>query len=93
MSIVFHSGKKQWTKRVCPREGDPRLYRVRIYSGYPHFEEIYLPSTLETIGDKAFYVVESFKVHYNGSESDWNKIEFGEKWIDALTVPTFDFTK
>lgn len=52
-----------------------------------------MPSTLETIGDKAFYVVESFKVHYNGSESDWNKIEFGEKWIDALTVPTFDFTK
>ncbi len=56
------------------------------FSGHPHFDKVYLPSTLKSVGEKAFYLVgDTFNVYYNGTEQDFERVEFDEKWVDALT--------
>ena len=44
---------------------------------YGAMAEVYLPSTLEQIGDSAFAGFSSEGVYYNGSEQDWKNVRIG----------------
>jgi len=51
-----------------------------------------LPSTLETIGEKAFFnAATTLGVSYRGTEETWNQIVFGKRWTreDFATHITF----
>ena len=44
---------------------------------YDHYNNLYLPSTLKSVGDMALKYLGNTTIYYNGSENDFNKIKFG----------------
>ncbi len=68
---------------------------------YDNLTTVYLPNTIDEIGEKAFYDCSNLNyIHFNGTVDDWKKITLGDKWInreyksitDGITIMCYDPT-
>ena len=57
-------------EKITVSEGTMTIKDGAFY-GVPNLQELYLPSTLETLGEYAFVGLDYVNVYYAGSESDW----------------------
>jgi len=64
-----------------------------VFAGLCDLTAIYLPSTIKTIGYRAFKSCDNLTdIYYNGTIDDWNKIYFGTQWISYSIHPTVHCT-
>lgn len=65
---------------------------VKSIEGYTFSEcnlmkTVRLPKALKTVGDSAFRNCTALTdIYYQGSEDEWNAIQFGSKWNDGVTA-------